>query len=169
MATFAIFCVALGVLVPVAIMGVSGLLWSSDTGNGHGYVGSLFLLLVLGVPAMGFGLLMLIVGFVTGGFAAAQHPGVAASPASLPVVERPNGISSNEVRPQRRVLAPGPWPTPSWLVLLPALIWSAPLGFVTFLCVVTEDYLDACVFLLIWLVPIAAAYGLQLFFTRRAA
>ena len=90
MARFAIFCVTLGLLVLGAIVALSGVFWFSDSGDGQGHFGGLFFLLVFGIPALGFCALMVIVGIVTGGFAAAKHPGAAGPPNPLPAAQKTN-------------------------------------------------------------------------------
>ena len=159
------FFFALGILVPLVAGGAGVVFLASDDGTGQGHFAGLFTLLVIGIPAVGFGLLMLLIGAVTGGIAAARAPAPAGAPASPPPTAD---------RPRQNSVAPSPtghsgWPAPSWIILVPALLWSAPLGFITFVCYVTGDTEEAFRYACYWIAPIAVAYGLQVAFTRPAA
>ncbi|MEL6690038.1 MAG: hypothetical protein AAFP28_06940 [Pseudomonadota bacterium] len=164
MGRIAKFCAALGVLVPLGVALVSGILWASDDGTGQGHFAGMFMLVVIGIPALGFGLLMLLVGAVTGGIAAAEAAPSSAAPS--PNVRGARTTSTHA--PRHGSAAPSGWPTPSWYILVPALLWSVPLGFLTFVCSITGETEESYRYAFYWLAPIAAAYGLQVAFTRRA-
>ena len=50
MGRIAKFCAALGVLVPLGVALVSGILWASDDGTGQGHFAGMFMLVVIFLP-----------------------------------------------------------------------------------------------------------------------